>query len=112
MIPNRYRRNICNSHPDRSVYNPPADRTIRRIDSTAREIRRTITEIVNKLIKLGVVEKAQCVRDKRIYYIKLTEKGRNIARLPYLAEQKVVDIIVRSLRDDEIETFIKIIRKL
>ena len=72
----------------------------------------SVTEIVNKLINLGVAEKTQCTRDKRIFYIKLTEKGRNIARLPFLAEQRVVDIIVSALDDEEIETFIRIIKKL
>lgn len=72
----------------------------------------SVTEIVNKLVKLQVVEKKQCTRDKRIFYIKLTEKGRNIARLNFLAEQKVADIIVNHLKDEEIDTFIKIIRKL
>ena len=72
----------------------------------------SVTEIVNKLMQLGVVEKTQCTRDKRIYYIKLTEKGRNIARLPFLAEQRVVDIIVNALDDAEIDSFIRIINKL
>ncbi|NWH06040.1 MarR family transcriptional regulator [Desulfobacter latus] len=72
----------------------------------------SVTEIVNKLIKLNVVKKKQCTWDKRIFYIKLTEKGRNIARLPFLAEQKVVDIIAGVLDDEEIDTFIKIIKKL
>ena len=72
----------------------------------------SVTEIVNKLMQLGVVEKTQCTRDKRIYYIKLTEKGRNIARLPFLAEQRVVDIIVNALDDEEIDSFIRIINKL
>ena len=72
----------------------------------------SVTEIVNKLINLGVAEKTQCTRDKRIFYIQLTEKGRNIARLPFLAEQRVVDIIINALDDEEIETFIRIIKKL
>jgi DNA-binding MarR family transcriptional regulator len=72
----------------------------------------SVTEIVNKLIQLGVVEKKRCIRDKRRFYIKLTEKGRDIARLSFLAEQKLVDIIVSVLDDDEIDTFIKIIKKL
>ncbi|MCG8638529.1 MAG: MarR family transcriptional regulator [Desulfobacterales bacterium] len=72
----------------------------------------SVTEIVNKLIQLEVVEKKQCTRDKRIFYIRLTEKGRNITRLPFLAEQRVVDIIVSALDDEEIDTFIKIIKKL
>ena len=72
----------------------------------------SVTEIVNKLIKLDVVEKKQCTRDKRIFYIRLTEKGRNIARLPFLAEQRVVDMIVSALDEDEIDTFIQLIKKL
>ena len=72
----------------------------------------SVTAIVGKLINLGVAEKTQCTRDKRIYYIKLTEKGRNIARLNFLAEQRVVDIIVSALDDEEIKTFIRIIKKL
>ena len=60
----------------------------------------SVTDIVNKLIKLDCVEKKRCHMDKRIFYIKLTEKGRNIARLQYLAEQKVVDIIFNSFDDE------------
>lgn len=74
--------------------------------------RPSVTGIVNKLVRLNVVEKKRCTADKRIFYIQLTEKGRNIARLPFLAEQRVVDMIVTALDDQEIETFIKIIKKL
>lgn len=72
----------------------------------------SVTEIVNKLIKLDCVEKKRCPRDKRIFYIELTEKGRNIARLQYLAEQRVVDIIFNVFDEEEIDTFIKLIKKL
>lgn len=72
----------------------------------------SVTEIVNKLIRLGCVEKTRCSADKRKFYIKLTDKGRNIARLQYLSEQRVVDIIVKSLDDEEIDTFIQLIKKL
>ena len=72
----------------------------------------SVTEIVNKLVKLDCVEKKRCSNDKRIFYIKLTDKGRNIARLQYLAEQRVVDIIFKVFDDEEIDTFIKLIRKL
>lgn len=88
------------------------DMTFGKFAETLKVTKPSVTEIVNKLIKLDVVEKKRCTRDKRIYYIRLTEKGRNIARLPFLAEQRVVDIILRSLNDEEIETFINIIKKL
>ena len=72
----------------------------------------SVTEIVNKLIQLDCVEKKRCHMEKRIFYIKLTEKGRNITRLQYLAEQRVVDIIFTVYDDEEIDTFIKLIKKL
>ena len=72
----------------------------------------SVTEIVNKLIRLDCVEKKRCHMDRRIFYIKLTEKGRNIARLQYLSEQRVVDRIYRSLDDKEIDTLIKLLKKL
>lgn len=72
----------------------------------------SVTEIVNKLIHLDCVEKIRCDMDKRIFYIKLTDKGRNIARLQYLSEQRVVDIIFSVFDDEEIDTFIKLIKKL
>lgn len=72
----------------------------------------SVTEIVNKLVKLDCVEKNRCDNDKRKFYIKLTEKGRNIARLQYLSEQRVVEIIFKALDDEEIETFIRLIKKL
>ncbi len=38
----------------------------------------TITHSVNKLIKLGYVEKVQDEKDKRVFWVKITEEGRHI----------------------------------
>nr|WP_320192628.1 MarR family winged helix-turn-helix transcriptional regulator [uncultured Desulfobacter sp.] len=94
------------------VIDRTVDMTFGKFAEILKVTKPSVTEIVNKLIKLGVVEKKQCLRDKRIFYVKLTEKGLNIVRLPFLAEQRVVDIIVSVLDDQEIDTFIKLIKKL
>ena len=72
----------------------------------------SVTGIVNKLMDLDVVEKSRCTRDKRIHYIKLTEKGRNITRLEYLAHQRMVDRILEALSEEEVQTFIRLTQKL
>lgn len=72
----------------------------------------SVTEIVNKLIKVDCVRKVRCQKDGRMYYIELTEKGKNISQVQNLAEQKLVDIILRNLDDGEIETFVLLVRKL
>jgi DNA-binding MarR family transcriptional regulator len=72
----------------------------------------SVTEIVNKLINLDCVEKKRCPNDRRIFYIELTDKGRNIARLQFLAEQRVVDIIFKEFNDEDIEIFVNLIKRL
>ena len=88
------------------------DLTFGRFAEILKITKPSVTEIVNKLMKLDCVEKKRCRADKRIFYIKLTDKGRNIARLQYLAEQRVVDIISSAFTDEEIDTFIRLIKKL
>lgn len=89
-----------------------ADMTFGKFAEILSVTKPSVTEIVNKLIRLKVVEKSQCGKDKRIFYIKLTEKGRNIVRQRFLSEQRVADIIADALDEEEIDLFIKIIKKL
>ncbi len=72
----------------------------------------SVTEIVNRLINVGCVRKIQSPIDRRIYFIQLTEKGRNIARVSHLTEQRLVDIILNRLSHTEIEALVSLIRKL
>ncbi len=92
------------------------DRTIGLTFSRFAEILKvtkpSITEIVNKLIKVDCVRKVQSPDDGRIFFIELTEKGRNIAQVSTLAEQKLVDIILNKLKRSEIDLFVALVRKL
>lgn len=88
------------------------DLTFGQFAEMLRVTKPSVTEIVNKLIKLNCVRKRRSVEDGRIFHIELTEKGRNIAQISTLAEQRVVDIILEKFDDEEIETFVALIRKL
>ncbi len=92
------------------------DRTIGLTFSQFAEIlsitRPSVTEIVNKLIRLDCVNKMQSQDDGRIFYIELTEKGRNMAQISSLSEERLVDIILEKLNENDIEIFISLIRKL
>lgn len=71
-----------------------------------------MTGIVNKLIELEVAEKSRCTRDRRVFYIRLTEKGRHITRLESLVQQRIVDMILNGLTEQEIHTLIRLMKKL
>lgn len=72
----------------------------------------SVTEIVNKLIKLKCVEKVKSPVDGRIYYIELTEKGKKITQLKNLVNIRCAEDIVDVLTDDEVMTFVEIINKI
>lgn len=72
----------------------------------------TVTETVHKLQKLDCIMKHQCTMDGRIYYITLTEKGEQLARLDQLSYRNLVDVIYQKLEAEEIKTLMILLEKL
>ncbi|MBI9089642.1 MAG: winged helix-turn-helix transcriptional regulator [Desulfobacterium sp.] len=72
----------------------------------------SVTEIVNKLIKLDCVNKLRSPDDGRIFFMELTEKGKHIARSRILSENKMIDLIRKKLDPSERETFIHLLEKV
>ena len=71
----------------------------------------SLTAGVNKLIKLGLVEKVQSTEDKRVQYIHLTEKGLSIGN----AEMNAFDECLRRIEDklgDDFPQFERMLRKI
>jgi len=68
----------------------------------------SVTDLINKLKGFGCVYKEQCKDDGRVSYIRLTEKGINIARHENTAITNLIDRMMKSLNDDDISELIKI----
>jgi DNA-binding MarR family transcriptional regulator len=72
----------------------------------------TISIAVNQLIGLEIVSKIQSKNDKRFYFLKLTEKGKEIMKLHKQVHQNTIKKILKILNQDEVENFIKIVDKI
>ena len=72
----------------------------------------SVTEIINKLTKLECVYREQSSSDKRVFYIKLTEKGKKIVKLKEISAGKFAEERLGSLTDEEISNFMNILKKL
>lgn len=72
----------------------------------------TITEIINKFVRMECVYRDRCPDDGRIYYIRLTEKGQMIARSEKHALLKMIEKMADLLDEDEMDTLIHILSKL
>ena len=80
--------------------------------ATALELTKpTLTASVNKLIKMGLVEKQVSEHDKRVHYIELTEKGKSIGSAEMNAFNECIEIMRAKLGDD-FEVFESMLRKL
>jgi MarR family transcriptional regulator, organic hydroperoxide resistance regulator len=72
----------------------------------------TISIAINQLIDLNIVTKIQSNTDKRIYFLKLTEKGKNIMKMHKKVHQNTIKKIINILEPEEIENFINIVDKI
>jgi DNA-binding MarR family transcriptional regulator len=72
----------------------------------------TITEMINKFVKMECAYREKSAEDGRIYYICLTEKGQMIARSEKYALMKLIERISDVLEATEMETLIRILKKI
>lgn len=72
----------------------------------------SVTEIVVQLVNLECVQKRQCPRDGRRYYVTLTERGRQIVRHRYLMQRRMAERIRRSLSDAEVRELVRLLEKI
>jgi DNA-binding MarR family transcriptional regulator len=72
----------------------------------------TISIAINQLIDLNIITKIQSNTDKRFYFLKLTEKGKNIMKMHKQVHQNTIKKIINILEPVEIENFINIVDKI
>jgi DNA-binding MarR family transcriptional regulator len=72
----------------------------------------TISIAINQLIDLEIVTKIQSNTDKRVYFLKLTPKGKNIMKMHKQVHKNTIKKILMILDHDEVENFIKIVDKI
>jgi DNA-binding MarR family transcriptional regulator len=72
----------------------------------------TVTEMINKFVKMECVYREKSSDDGRVVYIRLTEKGQTIARAEEKALMKVIEKMADSLDEKEIDTLVKILEKI
>ena len=72
----------------------------------------TVTSLVNKLINLWYVEKEKCSKYKRVTYIGLTQKARNIEDSFNFISSQVKKTAYNNFTEDEKKEFLRLLRKL
>ncbi|MBU5674908.1 MarR family transcriptional regulator [Alkaliphilus sp. MSJ-5] len=72
----------------------------------------TITVLINKLSKLGYVQKEKCQEDRRVTYIVLTEKGKSIEGKFNDISKKVYLTAYKNFSKEEKDIFLNLLKKM
>lgn len=94
------------------VIDENGDVTFTRLAEITKTSKPTITEMINRFERMEWVSREPCPRDRRIQYIRLTGRGQMIARAEQEALHRVIDRMMESLNEDEIDALIGILGKV
>lgn len=72
----------------------------------------TVTGIIDRMQREGLVLRARSSRDRRVIHIKLTSKGRELARAVPLQPAEILRGALASLSSDESRVLLRILSKL
>ena len=86
--------------------------SVSEISKTLELKKSTVSIAVNQLIDLGIIVKIQSNTDKRVYFLKLTSKGKNIMEMHKQVHKNTIKKILKILNPIEVENFINIVDKI
>ena len=94
------------------VIDEHGDVTFSRLAEITKNSKPTITEMVNRFVRMECVYREPCRDDGRILYIRLTDKGKKIAQAEQAALCRVIERMIDSLDEDELDLLIGILQKV
>ena len=86
--------------------------TFSRLAEITRNSKPTITEMINKFVRMECVYRERCPDDGRILYIRLTDKGKKIAQAEHFALRRMIEQMMNSLDDNDLDLLIRILGKV
>ena len=86
--------------------------TFSRLAEITRNSKPTISEMINKFVRMECVYRERCPGDGRIQYIRLTDRGQRIAQAEQFAMRRMIRRMMNSLDEHEQELLIGLMEKV
>ena len=94
------------------LYDNDGSLSMKEIGELLGKEKSTITTLVNKLEKLGYVNKVKSTKDRRNTYVCLTEKGKNSEPIFGVISSEVGNTAYRNFTQDEKNELLRLLKKL
>jgi len=88
------------------------DVTFSSLAEITRNSKPTVTEMVNRFVRMECAYRQKSPDDGRVTYIRLTEKGRMLANADRKALQRMVERMVQALDEKEVDLLVEVLRKV
>lgn len=88
------------------------DLSMRDLAERINKDKSTVTALVNKLVKLGFVEKYKDPSDSRINVVKLTEEAVKKRELFIEVSRNITERVTRHVTEEEIEAALTVLKKI
>ena len=95
-----------------ALYENHGQLTMKEIAETIGKDKSTITPLVNKLLELGYITKEKHASDKRVTYIRLTDKGKQIETRFSAISRDVSATAYKNFSQEEKLVFLTLLKKL
>jgi DNA-binding MarR family transcriptional regulator len=94
------------------VIDEHGDVTFSRLAEITNNSKPTITEMVNRFVRMECVYREPCRDDGRILYIRLTDKGKKIAQAEQAALRRLIGQMIDTLDEHELDLLIGVLEKV
>ncbi|MDK2891373.1 MAG: hypothetical protein PWR21_2005 [Methanoculleus sp.] len=88
------------------------DLTFSRLAEITSNSKPTVTEMIDRFVRMECAYRQKCPGDGRMAYIRLTEKGRMMANAERDALYRMIERMVRTLDERDVDLLIEILRKV
>ena len=72
----------------------------------------TITSLVDRLVKLSLVKRRRCERDRRVVLVELTDKGRKLTEKLLTLRKERLKEIVKELPEEKVKEIYESIKRV
>lgn len=86
--------------------------TIRQISEAVLINTGSITYVIDKLEKKELLERINCKEDRRVVYIEITKKGKQLMDEIFPKHQKVIEHIFEDISTEQKETVINVLKQV
>lgn len=72
----------------------------------------SMTYVSNKLLEKGLLERKQCTKDSRLFYLSLSEKGKVLIEKAFEKHCKFIEVLFSDFEENEFELYTKLNKKI